>query len=80
MATDSISYYFQDSAPRYKSLNGTSPRYLAQKLHYRSHTRSLRSNSNELLMQPRSYSKTDQCTLCEDSTNFLNDERFTNTE
>ena len=63
MATDSISYYFQDSAPRYKSLNGTSPRYLAQKLHYRSHTRSLRSNSDELLMHPRSYSKTDQCTL-----------------
>ena len=42
----------------YKSLNGTSPSYLAQKLHYRSHTRSLRSVSNELLMQPRSYTKT----------------------
>ena len=27
----------------YKSLNGTSPSYLAQKLHYRFHTRSLRS-------------------------------------
>ena len=42
----------------YKSLNGTSPSYLAQKLYYRSHTRSLRSVSNELLMQPRSYTKT----------------------
>ena len=42
----------------YKSLNGTSPSYLAQKLHYRSHTRSLRSVSNELLMQTRSYTKT----------------------
>ena len=42
----------------YKSLNGTSPSYLAQKLHYRSHTRSLRSVSNELLMQPRLYTKT----------------------
>ena len=43
----------------YKSLKGTSPSYLlAQKLHYRSHTRSLRSVSNELLMQPRSYTKT----------------------
>ena len=42
----------------YKSLNGTSLSYLAQKLHYRSHTRSLRSVSNELLMQPRSYTKT----------------------
>ena len=42
----------------YKSLNGTSPSYLAQKLHYRSHTRSLRSVSNELLMQPGSYTKT----------------------
>ncbi|CAH3174195.1 unnamed protein product, partial [Porites lobata] len=31
---------------------------LSQKLHYRSHTRSLRSVSNELLMQPRSYTKT----------------------
>ena len=42
----------------YKSPNGTSPSYLAQKLHYCSHTRSLRSVSNELLMQPRSYTKT----------------------
>ena len=42
----------------YKSLNGTSPSYLAQKLHDSSHTRSLRSVSNELLMQPRSYTKT----------------------
>ena len=42
----------------YKSLNGTSPSYLAQKLYYRSLTRSLRSVSNELLMQPRSYTKT----------------------
>ena len=42
----------------YKSLNGTSPRYLAHKLHYLSRTRSLRSVSNELLMQPRSYTKT----------------------
>ena len=42
----------------YKSLNGTSPSYLAQKLHYRSHTRSLRSVSNELLMQPEWYTKT----------------------
>ena len=42
----------------YKSLTGTSRSYLAQKLHYRSHTRSLRSVSNELLMQPRSYTKT----------------------
>ena len=42
----------------YKSLNGTSPSYLAQKLHYRPHSRSLRSVSNELLMQPRSYTKT----------------------
>ena len=42
----------------YKSLNGTSPSYLAQKLHYCSHTRSLRSVSNELLMQPGSYTKT----------------------
>ena len=37
---------------------GTSPSYLAQKLHYRSHTRSLRSVSNEHLMQPGSYTKT----------------------
>ena len=42
----------------YKSLNGTLPSYLAQKLHYRSHTRSLRSVSDELLMQPTSYTKT----------------------
>ena len=42
----------------YKLLNGTSPSYLAQKLHSRSHTRSLRSVSNELLMQPGSYTKT----------------------
>ena len=42
----------------YKSRNGTLPSYLAQKLHYRSHTRSLRSASNELLMQPGSYTKT----------------------
>ena len=42
----------------YKSLNGTSPSYLAQKLHYRSHTRPLRSVSDGLLMQPRSYTKT----------------------
>ena len=60
LATDSISYYFQDSASRvyYKSLNGTLPSYLAQKLRYRSYTRSLRSVSNELLMQPRSLTKT----------------------
>ena len=32
----------------YKSLNGISPSYLAQKLYYCSHTRSLRSVSNEL--------------------------------
>ena len=37
----------------YKSLNGTSPSYLSQKLRYCSYTRSLRSVSNELLMQPR---------------------------
>ena len=42
----------------YKSLNGTSPSSLAQRLHYRSYTRSLKSVSNELLMQPRSYTKT----------------------
>ena len=42
----------------YKALNGISPSYLAQKLHYCSHTRSMRSVSNELLMQPRSYTKT----------------------
>ena len=42
----------------YKSLNGTSPSYLVQELYYRSHTRSLRFVSNELLMQPRSYTKT----------------------
>ena len=42
----------------YKSLNGTSPSYLAQKLYYyRSHIRSLRSVSNKLLMQPRSFTK-----------------------
>ena len=34
----------------YKSLNGISLSYLDQKLHYRSHTRSLMSVSNELLM------------------------------
>ena len=42
----------------YKSLNGTSASNLVQKLHYRSHTRSLRSVSNELSMQPRSYTET----------------------
>ena len=42
----------------YKSLNGTSPSYLAQKLRYCSYTRSLRSVSNELLMQPRWLTKT----------------------
>ena len=42
----------------YKSLNGASPSYLAQLLHYLSSTRSSRSVSNELLMQPRSYTKT----------------------
>ena len=42
----------------YKSLNGTSPSYLPQKLHYHSHNRSLRSFSDELLMTPRSYTKT----------------------
>ena len=41
-----------------KSLNGASPSYLAQKLHYHSPTGSSRSVSNELLMQPRSYTKT----------------------
>ena len=51
-------YIFKILLPVYKSLNGTSPSYLAQKLHYRSHTRSLRSVSNELLMQPGSYTKT----------------------
>ena len=34
----------------YKSMNGASPSYLAQKLHYRSPTRSSRSVSNELFM------------------------------
>ena len=34
----------------YKSLNGTLPSYLAQKLHYCSHTRSLKSLNNELLI------------------------------
>ena len=38
----------------YKSLYVTSPSYLAQKLHYRPHSRSLRSVSK----QPRSYTKT----------------------
>ena len=42
----------------YKSLNGASPSYLAQLLHYLSSTRSSRSVNNELLMQPRSYTKT----------------------
>ena len=42
----------------YKSLSGASPSYLAQLLHYLSPTRSSRSVSNELLMQPRSYAKT----------------------
>ena len=36
----------------YKSLNGILPSYLAQKLYYGSHTRSLRSVSNEPLMHP----------------------------
>ena len=35
-----------------KSLNGSSSSYLAQKLNYRSHTRSSRSVNNELLMKP----------------------------
>ena len=35
----------------YKSLNGASSSYLAQKLHYCSPTRGSRSVSNELLMQ-----------------------------
>ena len=42
----------------YKSLNGASPSYLAQLLHYLSSTRSSRSVNNELLKQPRSYTKT----------------------
>ena len=42
----------------YKSLNGASPSYLVQKLHYRSPTGSSRYVSNEPLMQPRSYTKT----------------------
>ena len=42
----------------YKSLNGASPSYLAQQLHYRSYSKSLRSVSNELLLQPRSNTKT----------------------
>ena len=53
-----IQNYFQDSAFSVKIFHGTPPTYLAQKLHYRSHTRSLRSVSNELLMQHRSYTKT----------------------
>jgi len=42
----------------YKYLNGTSPIYLAQKLFYLSHIIFLWFFSNELLMQPRSYTKT----------------------
>ena len=44
-------YYFRDSVLVYKSLNGTSPSclHVAQKLHYRSHTRSLRSVGVDLL-------------------------------
>ena len=42
----------------YKSLNGVSPSYLAQLLHYRSYTKSFWSVSNELLTQHRSYNKT----------------------
>ena len=41
----------------YKSLNGALPSYLAQQLHGRPYTKSLRSVSNELLTQPRSYTK-----------------------
>ena len=42
----------------YKSLNGASPSYLAKQLRYCAHSRSMRSISNEMLIQPRSYSKT----------------------
>lgn len=42
----------------YKSLNGTSPSYLVDKLRYRTQTQSLRSVTNALLDQPKSSTKT----------------------
>jgi len=43
----------------YKSLNGLCPKYLKQKLHFRNYTsRSLRSVTRKLLVEPRSHSKT----------------------
>ena len=42
----------------FKSLNNLSPRYLADRLSYQSHSRNLRSSSRQLLEQPRSFTKT----------------------
>ncbi|CAH3178520.1 unnamed protein product, partial [Porites lobata] len=49
--------YVQNTAARVV-LQVSKFQHITPKLHYRSHTRSLRSVSNELLMQPRSYTKT----------------------
>ncbi|CAH3147457.1 unnamed protein product [Porites lobata] len=51
-------YFTKESAEVAVHAFVTSKLDYSQKLHYRSHTRSLRSVSNELLMQPRSYTKT----------------------
>ena len=42
----------------FKSLNNLSPRYLADRLSYQSHSWNLRSSSMQLLEQPRSFTKT----------------------
>ena len=42
----------------FKSLNNLSPSYLADRLSYQSHSRNLRSASQQVLEQPRSFTKT----------------------
>ena len=42
----------------FKAVNGLGPRYLAELLQYQNHSRTLRSNSLELLLQQKSNNKT----------------------
>ena len=49
---------FKNSLILFKCLNDNAPDYLREKLQYRRYSRSLRSVSNMLLKEPRSYPKT----------------------
>ena len=58
MASSQLSHHFQGFINSFKSLNGASPSYLVDRLHYLSRSGTLRSVANELLDQPRSFTKT----------------------